>query len=113
MGRFGHFGGMSWIGMILGGLALLFVLAVAVTLVILAVRASRRAGQPAVQTSATGSGNYLHAAAVSAGTPGGDKPAGITQDAASNQEALKILHERYARGEIDDETYQRMRKNLS
>ncbi|MEX0772783.1 MAG: SHOCT domain-containing protein [Balneolales bacterium] len=38
---------------------------------------------------------------------------GDTGKSSSNESALDILHKRYARGEIDDEHYRRMKKELA
>jgi putative membrane protein len=85
-------GGFSWIGMIIGGLFSLAFLVLFVLLIVWLVRMAKRSHNPA-----NFSGYNPHAA-----TPG--------QDAAS---ALRILNERYAHGEISEEEYLKMKKNLT
>ncbi len=83
-----HGFGFGWGGMILGGLMMLLFWGVIIALVVFAVRALTRSGSG--QTTPP------------AGSPG------ETRD-----QALEILRERYARGEITKDEYTTMRQDLT
>ncbi len=79
--------GFGWAGMLFGGLMMLLFWGGLIVLASLAFRALSR------------SGGWQ--------SRGGSGPAGRNED-----NALAILKERYARGEIDKEQYERMRSDL-
>ena len=81
--------------MIIGGL---LVLAVIVTLIVLLVRLARRP----VHTGLPMAGNNQYPTQPL--TPAGETP--------EVKQALTILNDRYARGEMDDDEYQRRKQNL-
>ncbi len=81
-----HGFGFGWGGMILGGLMMLLFWGVIIALIVLAFRALSRSGQT---------------------TPLAGSP-GETRD-----QALEILRERYARGEITKDEYTTMRQDLT
>ncbi len=83
-----HGFGFGWGGMILGGLMMLLFWGVIIALIVLALRALSRSG----------SGRT---------TP----PAGPSGQA--GDQALEILRERYARGEITKDEYTTMRQDLT
>jgi putative membrane protein len=83
-----HGFGFGWGGMIFGGLLMLLFWGVVIALVVFAVRALTRSG----------SGQ----ATPPAGSPG------QTRD-----QALEILRERYARGEISKDEFNSMRQDLT
>jgi putative membrane protein len=78
---------LGWLGMIFGGLMMLLFWGVLIALVFLAIRAFTRSGG------------------------WGSRDSGGTQ-ARRDDNALAILKERYAKGEIDKEQYDRMRSDL-
>lgn len=81
--------------MIIGGL---LVLAVIVTIIVLLVRLAKRPAHYGLPMA--GSNQYP----VQPSAPAGESP--------EVKQALIILNERYARGEIDDDEYQRRKQNL-
>ena len=83
-----HGFGFGWGGMILGGLLTLLFWGVIIALIVFAVRALSRPG----------SGR----ATPSAGSPG-----------QAPDQALEILRERYARGEISKDEFNTMRQDLT
>lgn len=85
-------GGFSWFAIIARGLFSLAFLVLVIVLIIWLVRMAKR------------SHNQSHFGGYSPTTPAG------SQEAAG---ALKILSERYARGEISEEEFLRMKKNLT
>ena len=82
MGNFGY-GGMGWIGMILG---LVFTLAVIIGMVLLAIWAFRRLSGNSVQSSST---------------------------TLNSQSAKDIAQARYAKGEINREEYQQILSEIT
>ena len=79
--------GFGWMGMMFGGLMMLLFWGVLIALAIVAFRAFTRSG----------------------GWPSRD----VNRTAARSEDnALTILKERYAKGEIDKEQYERMRADL-
>lgn len=84
-------GGFGWIGLIAQGLFGLAILTLFVVLIIWLVRLSKRAKNP-------GAGNAFGGAA------------GFNNPTAS---ALNLLNERYAKGEIEEEAYLKVKKNLT
>lgn len=78
--------GFGWPGMMIGGLLMLLFWGALIALAVLVVRALARSG--------------------GTGLEGGSYPA------QREDSALAILRERYARGEIDKEQYERMRSDL-
>ncbi len=84
---FGSYG--SWIGLIGHGIFSLFLLALGVALVVWLVRLAKR----------TGNSN----------APSGFGPT-VSSDTTS---ALKLLNERYVKGEVTEEEYLKIKKNLS
>ena len=89
-GGYSGFGGMgSWIGLISYGIFSLVLLALAVALIVWLVRLAKRAGTPV-------------------------NPAGFAQPGASETaSALKLLNDRYVKGEIAEEEYLKIKKNLT
>jgi uncharacterized membrane protein len=83
--------GLRWISLIFHGL---FGLACLVALIVLIVYLVRAAKQNHSQPQTTPAG-------------------GVTQQADTSASALVILNERYARGEISEEDYLKMKKNLT
>jgi uncharacterized membrane protein len=80
-------------------LGLLLVIAIIAIVVVLVVRLSRKP----IQSGQEQSGHTMPYRHVTQGESG---------PVADRNQALAILNERYARGEIDDEDYQRRKKNL-
>jgi putative membrane protein len=81
-------GGFGWIGALFGGLIMLLFLGLLAVLAIWAIRALGR-------SQGRGSGIFN------------------TPNSRPDDRALSVLKERYARGEIDRDTYDRMRRDLS
>jgi len=101
----------SWMALIVRGFICLAFLALIVALVVWLVRRARvhHAGGPAgSQTVHTG---YWHPDSTATRPQATDSQASAFQ--AANAQALAILSERYARGEIGEEEYIRMKKNLT
>ncbi len=80
--------GFGWGGMIFGGLMMLLFWGVVIALIVLAVRALSRPGSGQVTPSAGSSGQ-------------------------APDQALEILRERYARGEISKDEFNSMRQDLT
>jgi putative membrane protein len=81
------FPGYGWGAMIFGGLAMLLFWAAIIALAVFAIRAFTRSG--------------------------GSQSRGVTHPVDRREDsALTILRERYAKGEIDKEQYERMRSDL-
>lgn len=103
-GGLGSLGGTHWI---VGAFIGLAILATIIVVVLLAIRSARHHGTGFHYGQGQGTGTP---AQPTGGTPG---QSGTASPDAGLQAALKILHERYARGEIDEETYERMKQNLN
>ncbi len=84
------FGGFGWGGMVFGGLLTLLFWGVIIVLAVLVIRALARSGSSRTTT-----------------TPPAVSP-GETRD-----QALEILRERYARGEITKDEFNSMRQDLA
>ena len=91
--------GFGWLGMLLGGFVTLLVLVALIALAVFIFRALVRSG--------SGAGSNRPANVPPTGAPEG-APAGETGD-----RALAILRERYAKGEINKEEYDSMRRDLA
>ncbi len=87
-GGFGWGGGFGWVGMLFGGMMMLLFFGLLIGLAFLAVRALTR-NAPATHAGYT------------------------AQTVRTDDRALALLKERYARGEIDKVTYDQMRADLS
>lgn len=89
--------GLGWAGLIVRGLISLLILALVITLIVMLIRNSNR------NRNTLGSTQYPV-------TPSGSTAIGKTGDDAN---ALRLLNERYARGEIGEEEYKVIKKNLT
>ncbi len=81
----GFFGSSNWMGWMVGGFAMMIGLIVLVALIVILLNWARNGR---IQAAPPGFGRH------------------------SNSEALRILNERYARGEISDDDYRRMKNEL-
>jgi|GEM_PF-2383649 len=90
--------GLGWVGLIFHALFNLAIIAALVVLVVHLVRSGKRNKLQALPTTGIGTGTV------------GPGQAAMVDHTAS---ALNILNERYAKGEISEEDYLKMKKNLT